>query len=290
MKNRLRMAPAIALATLALPPCAGASDEAYARMMECLKLPAASSQQDACVNQVRQMTAAAPKPKSAPAAAKSVASPPVAKSVAAPAPGARQAAAAPPVPPEVKQAAATLAVSGTNASGIGGVTAVNISGMDLETAMMAVQSQRANLLEGQLKGQMDAIQKRNEEIAKLNQLLAELRMNRPGDPAAWGALGKDRKAAQDLLASLKATGLTMPVGADAVKEVGTPGIPSAKQFTFDKWTAELKGRIDSLNSSQQMDMLRMQSLTNKRNEAFDLMTNFIKKMADSRSSVLGNMR
>jgi len=39
-----------------------------------------------------------------------------------------------------------------------------------------------------------------------------------------------------------------------------------------------------------MDMLRLQSLSNKRNEAFDVMTNFIKKMQDSRSSIIGNMR
>ena len=52
----------------------------------------------------------------------------------------------------------------------------------------------------------------------------------------------------------------------------------------------LRGTIDGLNNTQQMDMLKLQSLTNKRNEAFDLMTNFVKKMADSRSSILGNMR
>jgi hypothetical protein len=39
-----------------------------------------------------------------------------------------------------------------------------------------------------------------------------------------------------------------------------------------------------------MDMLRLQSLNNKRNEAFDLMSNFVKKMQDSRSSILSNMR
>jgi hypothetical protein len=74
-----------------------------------------------------------------------------------------------------------------------------------------------------------------------------------------------------------------------VNEPGT-GIYDAKQKTFDLWSEQIKGKIDAMNSSQQMDMLRMQSLTNKRNEAFDLMTNFIKKMADSRSSILGNMR
>ena len=49
-------------------------------------------------------------------------------------------------------------------------------------------------------------------------------------------------------------------------------------------------RIDSASSAQQMDMLPLQSLLNKRNEAFDLMTNFMKKFADSRDSIIGNMR
>ena len=53
---------------------------------------------------------------------------------------------------------------------------------------------------------------------------------------------------------------------------------------------KVKGMIDSAGNSQQMDMLRLQSMTNKRNEAFDVMTNFVKKMQESRSSIIGNMR
>lgn len=52
----------------------------------------------------------------------------------------------------------------------------------------------------------------------------------------------------------------------------------------------IKGQIDALSNSQQMDMLRLQSLSNKRNEAFETMTNFIKKMQDNRNSIIGNMR
>ena len=48
--------------------------------------------------------------------------------------------------------------------------------------------------------------------------------------------------------------------------------------------------IDSLSSSQQLDMLRLQSLSNKYNEAFDLMSNFMKKMQDNRSNIVANMR
>lgn len=48
--------------------------------------------------------------------------------------------------------------------------------------------------------------------------------------------------------------------------------------------------MDGLSNTQQMDMTRLQGMTNKRNEAFDVMTNFLKKMQDSRSSIIGNMR
>ena len=62
------------------------------------------------------------------------------------------------------------------------------------------------------------------------------------------------------------------------------------QQQFDQLINNISSRIDSLNSSQQLDMLRLQSLTNKRNESFDIMTNFIKKLQDNRSSIIGNMR
>jgi len=93
--------------------------------------------------------------------------------------------------------------------------------MDLESALQAIQSQRAQLLENQLKDQLDGVQQRNQQLADLN----------------------------------------------------------AQQ-----------GQMDVLSNSQQMDMLRLQSMNSKRNEAFDVMTNFVKKMQDSRSSIIGNMR
>ena len=51
---------------------------------------------------------------------------------------------------------------------------INLQGMDIETALMMVQSQRANLLEAQLKDQIEAVQKKNDEISKLNVALGAL--------------------------------------------------------------------------------------------------------------------
>ncbi|WP_145414766.1 hypothetical protein [Paenibacillus xylanexedens] len=120
---------------------------------------------------------------------------------------------------------------------ISSLSSVDISSMDIETALMMVQQERAKLLDAQLQVQIQAVQNRNQQIADLNAKLQVAQQN--GDQAA---------------------------------------------------AQTLKAQIDALSNSQQMDMLRLQSMSNKRNEAFDLMTNFIKKMQDSRSSIIGNMR
>lgn len=110
----------------------------------------------------------------------------------------------------------------------------SLQGMDLENALLAVQSKRAGLLEDQLKNQLEQVQVRNAEISKLNERLATCKN--------------------------------------------------------EEERALIKQQMDTLANSQQMDTLRLQSLSNKRNEAFDTMTNFIKKMQDNRSSILTNMR
>lgn len=137
----------------------------------------------------------------------------------------------------VAAVAVVAPASASSITGINGTSSIDIRSMDLEAAMMAVQQQRANLLEQQLKDQIQAVQDRNAQLAILNSQLNEAKAN--GDTA----------------------------------------------------TAEARqAQIDAVNNSQQMDMLRLQSMSNKRNEAFDVMTNFIKKMQDSRSSIIGNMR
>lgn len=136
-------------------------------------------------------------------------------------------------------------------AGIGSVNVDQLQGLDLEAALMAVQSQRANLLEEQLTSQLNAVQAKNEEIARLNEELNALRQK---------------------LATFSADDT------------------SEEKQALEAKINELKTQIDNASNSQQMDMLRLQSLSNKRNEAFDVMTNFIKKMQDSRSSIIGNMR
>ena len=268
---------------MALSSAAFGSQAALDKLQACLELPAASKEQDACVAEVKRIGASEPR-SAAPAAA------PKPKSKAAAAPP-------PPVPAEVKTAAADVGLNGmqpkTAAMPAGGRMPVrDISGMDLESAMLAVQSRRAELTESQLKAQLEAVAARNKEVAQLNALLARIRAQRPAgsDTYQFASLAPSQAEARTVYASLKAAGVTMPGGGDTVDENGNNGIYDARQKTFDAWTREIQAKIDAHATSQQMEMLRLQALSSKRNEAFDLMTHFIKKMQDGRSSIVGNMR
>ncbi|WP_256762208.1 hypothetical protein [Cohnella sp. WQ 127256] len=159
---------------------------------------------------------------------------------------------------------------------IGNISSANIQGMDIESALMAVQAERSKLLESQLKSQIADVQSRNEQVAKLNSVLAGLYQVKgrigASAPANTAITSKEQS---DLRSLYLAAGLTE--------------LPKTKS-EVDTHINTVKQSIDALGNSQQMDMLRLQSLSNKRNEAFDTMTNFVKKMQESRSSIIGNMR
>jgi len=197
----------------------------------------------------------------------------------------------------------------SNISGIGGVGPINVQGLDLETAMMAVQSQRANLLETQLKDQISSVQARNDQISKLNQLLGTLNKAAAlfgGDAKADTRIDKNSQFSANSYAierEVNSAAITAGVNLDFGTNTSDGGaltnsgsrLPGGlrgdvTKGKLDGKIQEIKLQIDSLSNSQQMDMLRLQSLSNKRNEAFETMTNFIKKMQDSRSSIIGNMR
>lgn len=199
--------------------------------------------------------------------------------------------------------------------GLGGVGQItNLSSMDLETAMMAVQMNRANQLETQLKQQIEAVQTRNQNIAKLNNVLSELNAvdaKFPSDakPDAQLSSIKDWKKdnyamARGHEAAVNSALKDAEIG-ELFKDNGSKGQISMNPpewgyvggLNSERTKADITGAInkiksliDSQSNSQQSDMLRLQSLSNKRNEAFDIMTNFVKKMQDSRSSILGNMK
>ncbi|MBV8976988.1 MAG: hypothetical protein JOZ13_06375 [Alphaproteobacteria bacterium] len=58
---------------------------------------------------------------------------------------------------------------------------------------------------------------------------------------------------------------------------------------WDRQTA-LRSEIDALNAQSQTDMIQIQSLVNKRNQALDMLTNLQQKFQKTLDSIVRNMR
>lgn len=172
---------------------------------------------------------------------------------------------------------------------IQGIGQINLSSMDLETALMAVQSHRVSLLDTQLKQQIEGVQARNENIGKLNNVLSQLNAL----DAKFASDAKPETKIGDKASDADVSNLNTAIKTAELSDVFPSGVTFGKDATKSDISSainKIKSLIDSQSNSQQMDMLRLQSMSNKRNEAFDVMTNFVKKMQDNRSSILGNMR
>jgi hypothetical protein len=152
-----------------------------------------------------------------------------------------------------------------------------LASMDIATALMFVQSERVARLEEQIKDQLTTVSKRNEQIGKLNGVLTELN----------GLVGKI--GGTDATSTLPASAADIQKATDVAAKAGFTISPAITSTTtrgdLEKLVSKVKNEIDGLSNTQQMDMLRLQSLNNKRNEAFEVMTNVMKKVSDLLSNI-----
>lgn len=303
---------AIALASIALmteyvvaADTVALTNAINAKVQQCRVLSAGSPQAIQCRNELDSMMKQAVSTRNEPVAAP-VAAPPALSSAsgASKVPSATVGAAMKSLPPEEQKRFQASVGS------ISEVQPIDIRGMDLETAMKTVQASRANLLETQLKGQIAAVQAKNDQIAKLNQLLGALNKTATLFPAnakvdtrieQSADFGKNNYALErEVNSAALAAGFKLGFPTDVADgggltkddKVRLPGglRGNVTKAQLDGVIQQIKSQIDSASNSQQMDMLRLQSLSNKRNEAFEVMTNFIKKMQENRAAIIGNMR
>lgn len=206
---------------------------------------------------------------------------------------------------------APIAPNTSSASSVDG--SMEYSGLDLETILLIVQTLRVNMMDKIIQSQLKEIETRNKQISifhdlqnALNKVLGEFPKPEGTISTLINKLAAERK--KELQKSRRYTDyeITIELGKfrkeqedkflkeinDLLKKVGYTDTVNkdTTHATFQALVQKVKNDIDKLSNSQQMDMVRLQGMSGKRNEAFEVMTNFIKKLQDSRSGILNNMR
>jgi hypothetical protein len=157
--------------------------------------------------------------------------------------------------------------------------------MNIPELILAIQVERGQILDNQIKGQMEDMQKRNEWLRDANAALAAMRAQRPtsdsGGAVSYGTFTDSSGKSQNVHDWMRANGV-------AIETTGNDKI--GVQSEFDQAIQNLKSSIDTVNNQSQMDMVRLQGLMDKRNQAFDLMTNTLSKSGKSLDGIIGNMR
>ncbi|HLO78013.1 MAG TPA: hypothetical protein VK196_16285 [Magnetospirillum sp.] len=197
----------------------------------------------------------------------------------------------------------------TTISGVSSVSQAT-GGLGVEGFMQMMYATKANNLEAQQVDQINEIKAKQDDIAKLNQLLADLRALRPkgDDSGKFAVLGSSQAEAREMVKRLQDAGVSIDAAtADGgavktddskvgqtnewgAKDANGKGTYDATQVSFDKWIEQIKGKLDAKNNESQLDMIRMQSINNKHNQSVEALSNLVQKTAKMNDTIIGNMR
>lgn len=168
------------------------------------------------------------------------------------------------------------------------IQGIRSSGFDLESRILAVTFELIELYDRQISDKMDKMQAKIDLSNKYNLAMQELNKIKNtfnGKATSSTKIGNDTHKAS-LETALAEVDLEM---------VGTDGKAKGNFKDYTKGDIEtminkVQGKIDENNSASQMDQLQLQSLISKRNTQFEMASNIIKKVVDSLSNIISNMR
>lgn len=142
--------------------------------------------------------------------------------------------------------------------------------VDIMTLMMMLQMERAETINTQLMDQANEMKNKNALLKEAQNVLMAMRQARPAKSSGKAEVTAEMKA------FASAYGIDIKTG-------------NINQSEWDQNIENIKGFIDSTNSSSQLDMIRLQGLTSKYNNAFETMTNLVKKDGDLKSTITRNI-
>jgi len=155
---------------------------------------------------------------------------------------------------------------------------LNGKGVDFQDIMIAIAENRATSVEGEVTPLSTRITNRNKTLEDLGNVLADLtKLPSQFDSDADGddREGYLQQTSKDILievfGSLDWSDLHMT------------------KYEVEEWLQKVKSKIDALNNEAQKDMTRLQSLVDRRDEAFSTASDLMSKISDTRSNLIRNL-
>ncbi len=174
---------------------------------------------------------------------------------------------------------------------------------DLQDLLVAVSKQRANAVEQEVTPLSKRMEARNDLLEKFGNALAELTKLQASfksdDPGSKDMSGWISSSTVDLLKTLGYSPTTIAniSEGDYKDNEKRPDFYyssadrgySANKKTIEGMIQSVKSKIDGLNTDAQSDMTRLQSLVDRRDEAYSTATNLMTDVSDTRSNAIRNM-
>ena len=150
---------------------------------------------------------------------------------------------------------------------------VDFSKPSLDALVMSVLTARAEIIEEQLREQIESIQDKNKQLEVANTWLADAKKQK----AKAGSKGKSAFS-DEFKAFWNSLGATYQDG---------------NQHNSADWDVNIEGlkaKIEALTSQSQLETTKLQQTINKYNQSFEMLSNFINKYYQSLSTIIQNLR
>ena len=150
--------------------------------------------------------------------------------------------------------------------------------LDFQDVLIAIAERRATSVEKEVTPLSTKIQARNKVLEDLGNVLADL--TKLQAQFSSDAKGSDR------------SGTLQQTSKDILIAVfGTLDWSDLKmtKYEVEEWLQKVKSKIDALNNEAQKDMTRLESLVNRRDEAFSTASDLMSKIGDTRSNLIRNL-
>ncbi len=162
----------------------------------------------------------------------------------------------------------------------------NLNGVhkDLQDMLVTIAQNRATAIEAEVRPLQTIINRRNQRLEKYGTVLAKL-------TELQGQFTDDDRGNKTVGIGNTITATDFEA---IMKECGYPGFLSGSSLTMNKSSCDgavsrVKSAVDEMNNAAQKDMTRLQSIVDRRDEAYTTATTMMTAVSDTRASLIKNL-